>query len=118
MPEPAASAAPRQTLSTWDGIAFIVGIVIGIGIFKTPSLVASNVGSETAFLGAWLLGGVVMLLGLHMLGLLPWSLLMRQARFEASRPVSLLGAFVGSGRPFGGSLRQRQGADIDLAVAR
>jgi len=63
MPEPAVSAAPRQTLSTWDGVAFIVGIVIGIGIFKTPSLVASNVGSETAFLGAWLLGGVVMLLG-------------------------------------------------------
>ena len=63
MPEPAASAAPRQTLSTWDGVAFIVGIVIGIGIFKTPSLVASNVGSETAFLGAWLLGGVIMLLG-------------------------------------------------------
>ena len=63
MPEPAVSGAPRQTLSTWDGVAFIVGIVIGIGIFKTPSLVASNVGSETAFLGAWLLGGVVMLLG-------------------------------------------------------
>ena len=63
MPEPAAAGAPRQTLSTWDGVAFIVGIVIGIGIFKTPSLVASNVGSETAFLGAWLLGGVVMLLG-------------------------------------------------------
>jgi len=63
MPEPAVSGVPRQTLSTWDGVAFIVGIVIGIGIFKTPSLVASNVGSETAFLGAWLLGGVVMLLG-------------------------------------------------------
>ena len=63
MSEPAVSGAPRQTLSTWDGVAFIVGIVIGIGIFKTPSLVASNVGSETAFLGAWLLGGVVMLLG-------------------------------------------------------
>ena len=63
MPEPAAAGAPRQTLSTWDGVAFIVGIVIGIGIFKTPSLVASNVGSETAFIGAWLLGGVVMLLG-------------------------------------------------------
>jgi amino acid transporter len=63
MPEPAASATPRQTLSTWDGVAFLIGIVIGIGIFKTPSLVAGNVGSELAFLGAWLLGGLIMLIG-------------------------------------------------------
>jgi amino acid transporter len=47
----------------WDGAAFLIGIVIGIGIFKTPSLVAANVGSEAAFLGAWLLGGIIMLLG-------------------------------------------------------
>jgi amino acid transporter len=62
MPEPAA-AAPRQTLTIWDGTAFIVGIVVGIGIFKTPALVATFAGSETAFLGAWALGGVVMLMG-------------------------------------------------------
>jgi basic amino acid/polyamine antiporter, APA family len=63
MPEPAATAAPRQTLSVWDGAAFIVGIVVGIGIFKTPALVATFAGSETAFLGAWVLGGIVMLMG-------------------------------------------------------
>ena len=60
MPQP---EAPRQTLTTWDGVAFIVGIVIGIGIFKTPALVATFAGSETAFLAAWLIGGVVMLMG-------------------------------------------------------
>jgi amino acid transporter len=60
MPQP---ETPRQTLTIWDGVAFIVGIVIGIGIFKTPALVATFAGSETAFLAAWLIGGVVMLMG-------------------------------------------------------
>jgi amino acid transporter len=59
----AAPSAPRTTLSAIDGAAFLIGVVIGIGIFKTPSLVALNVGSEAAFMGAWLLGGLVMLVG-------------------------------------------------------
>jgi amino acid transporter len=62
MPETAA-AAPRQTLTTWDGVAFIIGVVVGIGIFRLPPLVASGVSSEVMFIGAWLLGGVVMLVG-------------------------------------------------------
>lgn len=63
MPEPAAAGAPRQALSTLDGVAFIVGVVVGIGIFRLPSLVASGVSSEAMFIGVWLLGGVVMLVG-------------------------------------------------------
>jgi len=58
-----ASAAPRATLTMVDAAAMLVGIVIGIGIFKTPSLVANFVGSETMFVGLWLLGGIVMLAG-------------------------------------------------------
>jgi basic amino acid/polyamine antiporter, APA family len=56
-------AAPRPYLSMVDGVAMMVGIVLGIGIFKTPPLVAANVVSETAFIGAWLLGGMVTLVG-------------------------------------------------------
>ncbi|THF62445.1 amino acid permease [Pseudothauera nasutitermitis] len=41
----------------------MVGIVVGIGIFKTPPLVAANVGSEAAFIGIWLLGGLITLAG-------------------------------------------------------
>lgn len=63
MSEPAGSAAPHQTLSPWDGIAFLIGIVIGIGIFKTPQLVALFAGTTWAFIGVWLLGGVVTLIG-------------------------------------------------------
>jgi hypothetical protein len=58
-----AGSKPQQLLSVYAGASFIIGIVIGIGIFRTPSLVASGVGSETLFIAAWVLGGVVMLVG-------------------------------------------------------
>ena len=62
MAEPA-TAAPRASLSTLDAAAMLVGIVIGIGIFKTPSLVANFVPNETFFIGMWLLGGFVTFVG-------------------------------------------------------
>lgn len=57
------SSKPLQILTAVGGAAFIVGVVIGIGIFRTPSLVASSVSSEGLFIAAWFLGGVVMLVG-------------------------------------------------------
>jgi APA family basic amino acid/polyamine antiporter len=54
---------PLRTLSVIDGAVFLIGVVVGIGIFKTPSLVAANVPNEAAFYGVWLLGGFVMLVG-------------------------------------------------------
>lgn len=56
-------SAPKPTLTVTDGVAMMVGIVIGIGIFKTPPLVAANVGSEAAFVAAWVFGGFVTLIG-------------------------------------------------------
>ena len=53
----------RPHLSTMNGVMVVIGVVIGIGIFKTPSIVASNVNSELAFMGAWLLGGSITLIG-------------------------------------------------------
>jgi basic amino acid/polyamine antiporter, APA family len=50
-------------LSTGDGITLIVGLIIGAGIFRTPSLVASNVGSGFEFLLLWLVGGAIALIG-------------------------------------------------------
>jgi len=58
-----APATPPRTLSLVDVIAMLVGIVVGIGIFKAPSLVAQNVTSEEAFLALWLLGGLIALAG-------------------------------------------------------
>jgi amino acid transporter len=54
---------PLQTLTVFTGASFIIGVVIGIGIFRTPSLVASGVGSESLFIAAWVLGGFIMLVG-------------------------------------------------------
>lgn len=56
-------ATPSASLSVLDGVAMIVGVVVGVGIFKTPSLVAANVGSEAAFIGVWVLGGFITLVG-------------------------------------------------------
>lgn len=40
-----------------------VGVVVGAGIFKAPSIVAGAAGSETLLILAWVLGGVISLLG-------------------------------------------------------
>ena len=53
----------RPTLSVFDGLSFLIGIMIGTGIFRTPQLVAANVDSVTMFIGVWLVGGLVTLLG-------------------------------------------------------
>lgn len=50
-------------LSVTDALAMIVGIVLGAGLFKTPSLVAANSWSEGVFLLLWTLGGVISLVG-------------------------------------------------------
>ncbi|MGH8002485.1 MAG: APC family permease [Brasilonema sp.] len=54
---------PKPTLSTIDAIALIVGMVVGVGIFKTPALVAANTQSAGIALLAWLLGGGMSLVG-------------------------------------------------------
>jgi amino acid transporter len=55
--------APRQTLGFLEAIAIVVGIVIGAGIFKAPSLVAMNSPSEAWLMTAWVLGGVISIIG-------------------------------------------------------
>ena len=54
---------PRASLSVLDGIAMMVGLIIGVGIFKLPFLVALNVDSTAMFLGLWVIGGVITLIG-------------------------------------------------------
>ena len=56
-------AEPTRSLSPVGAVAIIVGIVIGAGIFKTPSLVAGVTGDAGWMIGAWVLGGVISLAG-------------------------------------------------------
>ena len=57
-------ARPQKVITVTDAVAFCVGVVVGIGIFRLPPLVAANTGSETLFIGAWILGGLAMLIGM------------------------------------------------------
>lgn len=55
--------APQPTLGVGEAVAITVGIVIGAGIFRTPSLVASAAANEQALIGAWVAGGLISLVG-------------------------------------------------------
>lgn len=50
-------------MSVFDATTIMVGLVVGIGIFRTPSIVAGSVGSEGMFLLVWVLGGIMTLIG-------------------------------------------------------
>src|SRR5690606_37656788 len=56
---PAAAAKPDGVLSVFDAVTIMVGLVVGVGIFKTPSIVAANVGSEWSFILVWVARGLV-----------------------------------------------------------
>ncbi|MCW5575324.1 MAG: amino acid permease, partial [Burkholderiales bacterium] len=57
------AAAPRQTLSMTDACAMIVGLIVGAGIFGTPSIVAGAVGGEATLYAVWIAGGVFSIIG-------------------------------------------------------
>lgn len=54
---------PSAVLGLHHGVAIIVGVVLGAGIFKAPSMVAGMAGSTAWMFAAWVLGGVVSLIG-------------------------------------------------------
>ena len=57
------AAKPQKILSVFDAAAFFIGIVIGVGIFKTPSIVAATTGNEWLFIGVWIAGGLATIIG-------------------------------------------------------
>ena len=58
------SGTPESAkLSVIDGVAMLVGIVVGIGIFGFPPMVAANVDTPFEYMAVWVAGGVVMLVG-------------------------------------------------------
>ena len=62
-PSAVTSSGPKALLSVGDGIFLTIGMVVGVGIFKLPSLVAGNTSSATVFLLLWVVGGIVSLCG-------------------------------------------------------
>jgi APA family basic amino acid/polyamine antiporter len=61
--EKQSAIAPKPLLSVTDGVFLVAGMVIGIGIFKLPGLVAGNAASATHFFMAWIIGGIACLCG-------------------------------------------------------
>lgn len=54
---------PQGILSVFDAITIMVGLVLGVGIFRTPSIVAGSVESEAMFVLVWIVGGIVTFIG-------------------------------------------------------
>lgn len=53
----------RRELSGLDATAVVIGAIIGVGIFFTPSRVAMVAGSAELAMWTWVIGGVIAMLG-------------------------------------------------------
>src|SRR4051812_13638080 len=57
-----------RRLGLFSGTMAVVGGIIGGGIFRTPATVAERLGTSGAVLFAWVLGGVIALIGAFCFG--------------------------------------------------
>jgi basic amino acid/polyamine antiporter, APA family len=59
----AAFAAPRRLLRGHHVLALVIGIVVGAGIFRAPSVVAGAADGATIMMLAWIAGGLLSIVG-------------------------------------------------------
>jgi amino acid transporter len=57
------TTSPKRSLKTFDIAALIIGTILGAGIFRVPSMVAGQLNNEYFIIGAWLLGGLISIIG-------------------------------------------------------
>ncbi len=62
VPEPG-EAAIQARLSTFDTAMVVFSLVVGIGIFRAPAIVAGAAGGSSLFFTAWIAGGIVAMIG-------------------------------------------------------
>src|SRR3989442_13086795 len=60
---PSTSRGLIRILGVGFGLAVIVGSTLGIGILRTPGLVAGQLPNRTAILAVWIAGGLYTLIG-------------------------------------------------------
>ena len=58
-----AQSSIRARLSTFDTAMVVFSLVVGIGIFRTPAIVAAAAGGTSLFFTAWIAGGLISLIG-------------------------------------------------------
>lgn len=61
--EPSTSTDAGRPLGLWHAVAIILGVAIGAGIFKAPSMVAAHVPSVGWLIAVWLIGGLFSIIG-------------------------------------------------------
>ncbi len=54
---------PGLSFTTLSSMAIVIGIVVGIGIFRLPPIIAANSTGELQFIMFWVAGGVISLMG-------------------------------------------------------
>ncbi len=52
-----------RTIGTWSALAIMIGIIIGGGIFGSPTVIAAHLAEPWLVLAAWLAGGLLALCG-------------------------------------------------------
>jgi amino acid transporter len=57
------SGKPLKIFTNLSAIAVVIGIVVGIGIFRLPSIVAQNASSGFHYISFWVAGGVISIIG-------------------------------------------------------
>jgi APA family basic amino acid/polyamine antiporter len=57
------AAEPQKVLRPLGAIAIVVGIVVGAGIFKTPSMVAGITQDAGWLVAVWIFGALISLAG-------------------------------------------------------
>ncbi|MPR35820.1 amino acid permease [Salmonirosea aquatica] len=62
MPEPISNEI-RPQINAFDVGMIVISLVIGVGIFRTPVIVARQAGSPEIFFSAWVVGGIVSMIG-------------------------------------------------------
>ncbi len=61
--DPADGSNLKKILGVGFGIAVTIGGTIGVGILRTPGMVAAQLGSGWLIISAWVIGGIYALLG-------------------------------------------------------
>ncbi|HXH63300.1 MAG TPA: amino acid permease [Gemmatimonadales bacterium] len=55
--------ALKRSLGIWDGLAMVVGIMVGAGIFRTPGTIAGYLGRPWLTFVAWIAGALLAFIG-------------------------------------------------------
>ena len=53
----------KPKLNLFDLTMIVISLVIGIGIFRTPSVIAQSINDPLFFILAWIVGGIISFIG-------------------------------------------------------